>query len=49
MQVAATTLVLLCTQGELAANFFTDEGTVTKSGSELNASLDLAIVENYTS
>lgn len=36
-------------EGELAANFFTDEGTVTKSGSELNASLDLAIIENFTS
>lgn len=36
-------------EGEYAANFFTDEGTVTKSGSELNASLQLAIVENFTS
>jgi hypothetical protein len=41
--------VIYSGEGELAANFFTDEGTVTKSGSELNASLDLAIVENFTS
>jgi hypothetical protein len=32
-----------------AANFFTDEGTVAKSGSEDNSSLDLAIVEKYNS
>ena len=36
-------------EGEYAANFFTDEGTVTKSGSEDNSTLALAIVENYTS
>ena len=42
-------VVVYTGEGELAANFFTDEGTVTKSGSELGASLDLAIVENYTS
>lgn len=41
--------VIYSGEGELAANFFTDEGTVTKSGSEQNSSLDLAIVENYTS
>lgn len=42
-------VVVYTGEGELAANFFTDEGTVTKSGSELGASLDLAIVENFTS
>lgn len=36
-------------EGQYLSNFFTDEGTATKSGSELNATLDLAIVENYTS
>jgi len=36
-------------ESEFAANFFTDEGTVTKSGSEDNSSLTLAIVENFTS
>jgi hypothetical protein len=36
-------------EDELLTNFFTDEGTMTKSGSEQNASLDMAIVENYTS
>ena len=41
--------VIYSGENELAANFFTDEGTVTKSGSELNASLNLAIVENFTS
>ena len=42
-------VVVYTGEDELAANFFTDEGTVTKSGSELNASLNLAIVENFTS
>ena len=36
-------------EGQYLTNFFTDEGTATKSGSELNATLTLAIVENYTS
>ena len=43
-------------EGQYVANFFTDEGTVTKSGSNLtgtsivqNGTSELAIVENYTS
>jgi hypothetical protein len=43
-------------EGQYVANFFTDEGTVTKSGSNLtgttitpNGTAELAIVENYTS
>ena len=36
-------------EGQYLANFFTDEGTATKSGSETDATLTLAIVENYTS
>ena len=32
-----------------AVNFFTDEGTVVKSGSDPTVNLALAIVENYTS
>jgi hypothetical protein len=43
-------------EGQYVANFFTDEGTVTKSGSNLtgtsivqNGTADLAIVQNYTS
>ena len=43
-------------EGVYLANFFTDEGTATKSGSELtgttavqNGTIDIAIVENYTS
>ena len=36
-------------EGQYLSNFFTDEGTATKSGSEENATLELAIVENYTS
>jgi hypothetical protein len=41
--------VIYSGEDELVANFFTDEGTVTKSGSETNATLPLAIVENFTS
>jgi len=43
-------------EGVYLTNFFTDEGTATKSGSELtgasavqNGTIDIAIVENYTS
>lgn len=36
-------------EGQYLSNFFTDEGTATKSGSEDNSTLTLAIVENYTS
>lgn len=36
-------------EGQYLANFFTDEETATKSGSETDATLELAIVENYTS
>lgn len=36
-------------EGQYLSNFFTDEGTATKSGSEDNSTLALAIVENYTS
>jgi hypothetical protein len=36
-------------EGQYLANYFTDEETATKSGSELDATLELAIVENYTS
>jgi hypothetical protein len=36
-------------EGQYLANFFTDEGTATKSGSEDGSTIDLAIVENYTS
>ena len=42
-------------EGQYVANFFTDEGTVTKSGSNLtgtsivqNGTAELAIVENWT-
>lgn len=41
--------VIYSGEGQYLANFFTDEGTATKSGSETNATLDIAIVENYTS
>jgi hypothetical protein len=36
-------------EGQYLTNFFTDEGTATKSGSEDNSTLSIAIVENYTS
>lgn len=41
--------VIYSGEGQFLANFFTDEETATKSGSEENASLSIAIVENYTS
>jgi hypothetical protein len=41
--------VIYSGEGEFLTNFFTDEGSMPKSGSEQNASLNMAIVENYTS